>query len=161
MAVRPYHAGGRTVSEQVNGPVAPGDLFAFYGLLKKGAAGMPEHINLEAAGAFLGACRFRGSMYDVGYFPGVIDGPTLCFGVRYRIDDPSIMSALDDFEDVLADDIERSLYVRKRVDLLDSSGAPTGERAWIYWYNQPVDEHPHLPDGDWPLTAGRARQTTR
>ena len=35
-----------------NGPVSPGDLFVFYGLLKQGAAGMPAHIDLDAAGTF-------------------------------------------------------------------------------------------------------------
>ena len=98
----------------LNGPVSSGDLFVFYGLLKQGASGMPAHIDLDKAGVFLGPCRFRGALYDLGGFPGVIDGDGLCHGVRYRLDDAALIAPLDEFEDVLPDDLEASLYVRKR-----------------------------------------------
>ena len=143
----------------VNGAVSSGDLFVFYGLLKQGASGMPEHIDLEAAGEYRGPCRFRGALYDLGGFPGVVEGDGLCHGVRYRLNDASIVSALDEFEDVLPDDPDASLYLRKKVALLDDTGSSTGEQAWIYWYNQPIAAFPRLEDGNWPLDRGRARKT--
>lgn len=142
----------------VNTPVSPGDLFVFYGLLKEGASGMPAHIDLAAAGAFLGPCRFRARMVDLGGFPGVAPGDTLCHGVRYRLDDASLGPALDEFEDVIPGDLANSLYRRERVGLRDEAGAPTGEQAWIYWYNQSVDGRPEIASGDWPLDAGRPRK---
>lgn len=145
------------MTHEINGSVAAGDLFVFYGLLKKGASGMPDHIDLEAAGEFLGPCRFRAALYDVGFFPGAVQGSDLCHGVRYRIADVSIVPALDAFEDVVPDDPARSMYLRRRIELLDDDGRATDERAWIYWYNQSIDGRPYIDGGDWPLSAGRPR----
>ena len=142
-----------------NGPVSSGDLFVFYGLLKQGAVGMPAHIDLDQAGAFLGPCRFRGALYDLGGFPGAVDGDGLCHGVQYRLDDATLIEPLDEFEDVLPDDPDASLYSRKPIELQDDKGAQTGETAWIYWYNQPVAAFPRLADDTWPLDRGRARKT--
>lgn len=143
----------------LNGRVSSGDLFVFYGLLKQGATGMPAHIDLERAGTFLGPCWFRGALYDLGGFPGVVDGDGLCHGVRYRLDDATLIGTLDEFEDVLPDDPVGSLYLRRKVPLLDASGAETGETAWIYWYNQSTARFPRMADDNWPLERGRARKT--
>lgn len=137
--------------------VSPGDLFAFYGLLKQGAAGMPAHIDLEAAGDFKGPCRFRGEMYDLGGFPGVVAGDALCHGVTWRISDLSVLAPLDAFEDLVEDDPAASLYWRSRVPLCDADGSETGEIAHIYLYNQPISGFPRLETGNWPLGQGRTR----
>jgi gamma-glutamylcyclotransferase (GGCT)/AIG2-like uncharacterized protein YtfP len=137
--------------------VRSGDLFVFYGLLKQGAVGMPADLPLEASGRFLGPCRFRGRLLDLGGFPGVVAGDTLCHGVRYELVDASIIGAMDAFEDV-TDDPATSLYLRKRIPLLADDGAPTGEQAWIYWYNQPTAGFEDIADGNWPLGKGRTRK---
>jgi len=142
----------------LNGPVSPGDLFVFYGLLKQGAAGMPEDIDLETAGEFLGPCRFLGQMHDLGGFPGIVRGDTLCHGVRYRLNTASIASDLDAFEDVVPGDPQYSLYMRLKIPLLDDDAKMTGDQAWIYWYNQPVTGKPVIEDGNWPLDAGTTRK---
>lgn len=138
-------------------PVESGDLFVFYGLLKQGAAGMPADLPLESSGTFLEPCRFRGRLLDLGGFPGVVDGDTLCHGVQYRLADASLIEAIDAFEDVTGDPAT-SLYVRMRIPILADDGAPTGEQAWIYWYNQATDGFDVISDGNWPLDAGRARK---
>lgn len=147
----------KNTASSPNGPVAPGDLFVFYGLLKQGALGRPAHIDFEAAGRYLDPCRFRGHMVAVSGYPGVVEGDTLCRGLRYRIEDVSIVPALDRFESVIADDPPASEYVRVRIPLLDDEGAETGEVAWIYRYNRPIAGLAEVPDGDWPLSAGRQR----
>ncbi|MEH6489441.1 gamma-glutamylcyclotransferase family protein [Hyphomonas oceanitis] len=139
------------------GAVKKGDLFVFYGLLKQGAAGQPADLPLEVSGKFLGACRFRGRLLDLGGFPGVVEGEQLCHGVRYELNDVSIIGAMDEFEDV-TDDPATSLYTRQQIPLLDDHGAPTGEQAWIYWYNQPTEGFTDIPDGNWPLDRGRTRK---
>lgn len=142
----------------MTGPVVKtDDLFVFYGLLKQGAAGMPADLRLETSGRFLGPCRFRGRLLDLGGFPGVVAGEDLCHGVRYELEDVSIIGAMDAFEDV-TDDLATSLYVRKKIPLLDDQGAPTGEQAWIYWYNQSTEGFEHIADGNWPLGKGRTRK---
>jgi gamma-glutamylcyclotransferase (GGCT)/AIG2-like uncharacterized protein YtfP len=137
-------------------PAKSGDLFVFYGLLKQGAAGMPADLPLEQSGRFLGPCRFRGRLLDLGGFPGVIDGEDLCHGVRYELTNVSIIGAMDAFEG-LTDDPATSLYIRKRISLLGDDATPTGDAAWIYWYNQPAEGFEHIADGNWPLGKGRTR----
>lgn len=137
--------------------VKAGDLFIFYGLLKQGAAGAPDELGLDVAGEFLGPCRFRGTMLNLGGFPGVVAGDTLCHGVRWRVKDAGIIPAMDEFEDV-TDDPATSLYLRRLVPVLDDAGAETGEQAWIYIYNQKTDGFATLGDGDWPLDRGRSRK---
>ncbi|MFN7056899.1 gamma-glutamylcyclotransferase [Hyphomonas sp.] len=137
--------------------VRPGDLFAFYGLLKYGAAGGPEHIPLAEAGEWLTPCLFRGRMYDIGGFPGVVAGGGLCHGVLWRIRDTSVVEAMDEYEDV-TEDLETSLYVRRRIPLLDAGGSPTGAEGWIYIYNQATDGLPVIEDGNWSLERGRIRE---
>lgn len=137
--------------------VEAGDLFVFYGLLKQGAAGQPADLPLATAGAFGPPCRFRAHMVDLGGFPGVVDGDTLCRGVRWEIRDVSILPAMDAFED-MTDDPATSLYLRKRIALSDDAGKTTGEMAWIYWYNRPVGGFPPVADGNWPLDAGKSRK---
>lgn len=134
--------------------VSPGDLFAFYGLLRQGASGRPAHIDLEAAGRFEGPCRFRGAMYDLGRYPGIVAGDTLCRAEKWRITDVSVVAALDAFEDVDPADPARSLYQRQRIQILDEFGKPTGESGQVYVYNQTVEGARHIADGDWPLGAG-------
>jgi gamma-glutamylcyclotransferase (GGCT)/AIG2-like uncharacterized protein YtfP len=136
---------------------ASGDLFVFYGLLKLGASGAPAALDLAGAGDFGAPCRFRGRMLDLGGFPGVVAGETLCHGVRWRVRDAGIDSAMDAFEDV-TEDPATSLYLRVKVPLLDDAGAATGETAWIYWYNRSVDGLAPVQDGNWPLDAGKTRK---
>lgn len=143
----------------VNGSVTSGDYFAFYGLLKQGADGMPAHIDLEAAGAFLGPCRLIGDLHDLGGFPGLVRGDTLCHAVLYQIRDTSIVTDLDAFEDVLPDEPQRSLYQRIKSAVFDDAGKPTGDQAWIYCYNQCVTGKPLIEDGNWPLQGGRRPAT--
>ena len=139
-------------------PVSSGDEFIFYGLLKQGAAGAPAHLDFPRHGAFLGQCRFRGRMHDLGGFPGVWPGDVLCHGVRYRLDTATLAPEMDAFEDVKPDDPAGSLYRREKTGILDDSGRPTGGEAWIYIYNQPTDGYPVLEDGNWPLEKGRPRK---
>lgn len=134
-----------------------GDLFVFYGLLKLGAAGQPADLPLGAAGTFGAPCRFRGRMVDLGGFPGVVAGDDLCHGIRWKLRDISIVAPMDAFEDVTHDP-ETSLYIRKRIPLCDDAGNETGEKAWVYWYNQGVEGCAPVEGGNWPLDAGKTRK---
>ena len=129
--------------------ISAGELFAFYGSLKQGAGQAPDGIHLEACGTFLGACYFRADMYDLGAYPAVIPGDTLCHAERYRVHDPDIVPVLDAYEGMVEGD-ERSLYVRRKTPLRDDHGTLTGDTAWIYWYNHPVDAARRIDTGVWP-----------
>lgn len=120
--------------------------------------GMPQHIDLEAAGEFEGPCRFRGEMYDLGGYPGVVAGDTLCRGIIWRMQDVSILRDLDDFEDVAQGNPDASFYWREKWAVLDDSGSETGELAQIYVYVAELDGYSKIEDGDWPLDAGQYRK---
>lgn len=141
----------------INGPVKSGDHFVFYGLLKQGAAGTPDHIDLASAGEFLGPCRFRGRLVDLGGFPGAVTGQTLCTGQLYRLDDAALAGPLDEFEVVEPNNPADSLYQRRPVAVLDENGKPTGQTAWVYWYTKPLAGAPEVENGDWPMDKGRPR----
>ena len=137
-------------------PVSSGDRFIFYGLLKQGAAGAPAHLDFRRHGDFLGPCRFKGRMLDLGGFPGVVPGEDICHGMLYRLDHARLARQMDDFEDIRPGDPKGSLYRREKTDLIDDFGRPYG-KAWIYIYNQKTDGYPVLEDGNWPLEKGRPR----
>ena len=139
----------------INGPVSSGDLFFFYGLLKKGAAGMPAHIDLEAGGAFMAMAYTAGHLYNLGHYPGLVEGDGLVRGILYRLDDVSLEPLLDEFEDVDPENPRRSLYHRVRRDILDASGRSLGIEAWVYRFNRPAHVYKRIIDGNWPLDAGR------
>jgi gamma-glutamylcyclotransferase (GGCT)/AIG2-like uncharacterized protein YtfP len=132
-----------------NGPVSRGDLFVFYGMLKAHAAGHPEDLGLAGAGRYLGPCRIRGALYDLGAYPGLLPGEQLCHGELYQVDKPEIAEALDAFEDLVPDDPNGSLYLRCPVPVLDTSGAATGQTAWAYLYNRSAAGHTPIVDGCW------------
>ncbi len=134
--------------------VKPGDLFFFYGLLRKGAMGAPEHIDFEGCGVFLDDAFMRGDLFSLGGFPGIVDGDGLVTGVLYRLDDLAILPALDAFEDYFPEAPERSMYLRIVREVLSETGAGTGRNAWVYWYNRDITGCPKIETGLWPLTSG-------
>ena len=134
-----------------NGPVQSGDLFFFYGLLKQGAKGAPQHIDLDAGGEFLGPAKIEGELYDLGDYPGLTSGDGRVEGMLYRLDDVSLLPALDAFEGVVPRDPQASLYTRKQTPLISADRADIGQLVWVYWYNRSTEQAVHLPMGVWPL----------
>ena len=118
---------------------------------------MPAHIDLEAAGEFLDTVYVHGTLYNLGSYPGLVGGEQLVKGIRYRLDDVSVVPDLDAFEDINADDPINSLYCRVKRVLLDEHGQPTGEEAWVYWYNRSIAGRTAIESGDWPLKGSRSR----
>lgn len=130
--------------------VCSGDLFIFYGLLMKEAFRSSQVPGLDASGTVLGRGAFRGKMYDLGEYPGVIRGGGLCQGLIWKLLDTGIVSAIDAFEGYVAGSAH-SLYVRERTDLLDDEGGFTGHRAWIYIYNQTTAGYEEIGRGVWSI----------
>ena len=53
--------------------VRAGDAFAVYGLLRAGESGFAR-FGLEQAFAPLGPCLLTGKLYDLGAYPGLVEG---------------------------------------------------------------------------------------
>jgi gamma-glutamylcyclotransferase (GGCT)/AIG2-like uncharacterized protein YtfP len=82
-----------------------------------------------------------GSMYDLGWFPGVkLGGPGCNSSFRAEIIEVSDykLKSLDSYEGFRPDDLDGSLYLRVPY-----------EDGWVYVYNKDVEAKTFIPGGDW------------
>ena len=129
-------------------------LFA-YGTLQ------PGHAPKEIAGAvaelqLLGKGSVRGSLYDLGQYPGaVIDSSSAkrILGTVFRLPgDEKVLRELDNYEGFDPDAPDRSLFVRRLHPVRLASGRTL--RCWEYEYNRKTE-------GAKPLTGGRYQKALR
>ena len=123
--------------------VQTGDAFAVYGLLRAGESGFAR-FGLENAFAPLGPCTLRGQLYDLGAYPGLVDGAGSVVGELFEVRDASVMPKVDAFEDYWPEDPARSRYVRKKVRLIEPD-----RDAWVYIWVLGVETARLIPSGDW------------
>jgi gamma-glutamylcyclotransferase (GGCT)/AIG2-like uncharacterized protein YtfP len=124
-----------------------------YGSLR---AGQPSFARLGLGRRLkrLGPVRFRGRMYDLGDYPGVVlaPGAGLVCAELHRITDPGLLTELDAFELYRPNDPgpydpstgQGSLFVRETIRL-------GGVGAQVYLYNgvRGRSEPPIIASGDW------------
>lgn len=110
---------------------------AFYGSLRQGERAYIE-LRLEARLTYLGPCRIRGTLYDLGAYPGLREGPGTVVGELYGLPDPALLGELDFYELFDPESPHTSEFVRRRVRLITP-----GRDAWVYVHN---------PDGHSPQT---------
>jgi gamma-glutamylcyclotransferase (GGCT)/AIG2-like uncharacterized protein YtfP len=123
--------------------VQVGDALAVYGLLRSGETGF-ERFGLAGAFAPLGPCVIPGQLYDLGAYPGLIDGEGDVVGELFEVRDLGVMPALDAFEDYWPEQPDRSRYERVQVQL------KTPHRlAWVYVWRLGLDDARHIDSGDW------------
>jgi len=117
-------------------------LFVYGGLLK----GMTLSPFIEGS-EYLGPAFIRAEIYFLGQFPGIIPGNEIVFGELYEVDE-SMLPGLDKIEHFHPDDLERSSYVRKGLEV---TCLPNREKlkAEAYFYNRSVEGQEHIPHGDY------------
>jgi len=116
---------------------------AVYGLLRSGETGF-ERFGLAGAFAPLGPCIIPGRLYDLGAYPGLVEGPGEVIGELFEVRDPGVMPALDAFEDYWPDDPARSRYDRVEVRLMKPD-----RRAWVYRWTLDLAAARRIESGDW------------
>ena len=116
---------------------------ALYGSLMRGFDGR-RALELDRRLRFEGPCRLRGALYDLGAYPGLVEGPGEVLGELYAVLDPGVFAALDEFEGFDPGDSAGSLYVRVETGLIEPAG-----RAWTYIYNRSVEGRPRIDSGSW------------
>ncbi len=118
--------------------------------------------NLVARFAFVGSGVVRGSLYDLGEYPGAVpddSAATLIVGKVFRLPaDDTLLKALDDYEGYDPRSPSASLFMRTRCHVTLSDGRPL--ECWMYIYNRPTDGLPLIADGDY-LKAHDARKKGR
>jgi gamma-glutamylcyclotransferase (GGCT)/AIG2-like uncharacterized protein YtfP len=124
------------------------DLVFFYGTLMAGFD-RRVHAGIDGQLTFVGRGSIAAALFDLGPYPAAIPSPeSQVSGELYRISDvPPVLAALDEIEGFRDDDADRSLYVRREVDVTMAGGER--QRAWVYFYNAPLGQAPRIPSGDY------------
>jgi len=97
------------------------------------------HRLLGPGAKLLGAGSVRGTLLDLGDFPGLVDGAGRVVGEVYRLDAPELLALLDRAEGYNFD--------RRRATVTLATGRRA--RAWIYRYRGRRDRAVPIPDGDY------------
>jgi gamma-glutamylcyclotransferase (GGCT)/AIG2-like uncharacterized protein YtfP len=115
-----------------------------------------RRAGIDGKMTYRGRGHIAGALFDLGIYPAAVpssDGRI--WGEVYEFCDvETVLSALDDIEGYSDGDPDRSLYLRRRVDVTLESGGPV--QAWVYFYNAPLGAAPRIDSGDY-LAHIRAR----
>ena len=143
----------------------PANLIAVYGTLRSDVAPLIRDPELkqrakqarQRLGRRVGECRVRGSLVDLGDYPGlVLDRGATVRAELYELpfggagsqelrDFRSAIAAIDRFEGVDPDGVAAAEYVRRYVAL----ESPAGAAAWVYVLHKPARHTEPLDVGDW------------
>lgn len=122
-----------------------------YGSLRSGFRN-PAYSYLTQYFHLVGEAIVRGKFYDNGSYPVAVpeaEEDHFINGELYIINNPEEFSwaieQLDDYEGLNVLPGETALYRRETTETF-IDGKPS--LAWIYWYNQPVDNFEQIPTGD-------------
>jgi gamma-glutamylcyclotransferase (GGCT)/AIG2-like uncharacterized protein YtfP len=126
-------------------PVPSDSGFIFvYGALMRGCD-LHHHM---AGAAFVSLATARGRLYNVGAYPGMIEGDGEVRGELYRSDDEAVvLEVLDEVEGYDPLDSDASEYVRLKLDVRTDDGRAVS--AWLYLYDREVKGLPQISSGDW------------
>ena len=100
---------------------------------------------------FVGDATVKGLLYDLGPYPAAVptNEDANIIGELYEIKNKDeygyALAQLDDYEGVDPLEGEIKYYRREAVDVFIADHTI---KAWIYWYNQPVEGYPLIESGD-------------
>jgi gamma-glutamylcyclotransferase (GGCT)/AIG2-like uncharacterized protein YtfP len=133
----------------------PDEFLLLYGSLGSREP-MHAELGLDKALQYLGPRKIRGSLYDLGKYPGLVLGRGVVVAELYKIRDLSVLSRLDEFEEYDHIKPAQSLFRRTTLQLPRYRsrianklyGRPTID-AWIYVYNEPIDGKEKIAEPSW------------
>lgn len=113
-------------------------------------SGLRLHPCLENS-VLLGSGAVCAQLFDLGEYPGMISAPenevTTVLGEVYAVSEELLLK-LDEVEEVVPHNDAASLYVRRRIALVNpASGLP--DEVWCYLYNRSVQTCVRIPSGDY------------
>jgi gamma-glutamylcyclotransferase (GGCT)/AIG2-like uncharacterized protein YtfP len=121
-----------------------------YGTLRTGYRAHAR-LKLGAALVYVGRCALRGTLFDLGRYPGFVPGPGRVEGELYRIRDSALLARLDRFEGFDPGRPERSRYLRAAVSVFrPARGNGVRVPAWVYVFNGDTAGRRVVPGGAWP-----------
>jgi gamma-glutamylcyclotransferase (GGCT)/AIG2-like uncharacterized protein YtfP len=111
-------------------------LLFVYGTLMKKCSPNKYSIYLQNNAKYIGEYWAKGILYQIDYYPGLVDGNDKVFGELYHLVNPEVaFSVLDNYEGFNPLDIASSLFIRKDIQL-HSSLVNESFTAQTYFYNQ-------------------------
>ncbi len=119
------------------------DRIVFYGSLLRSNP-TQQQLGVAARLRFLGSCRVAGRLIDLGSYPGYLPGEGEVHGELYEPLDDRVLDVIDEFEEFDVGRMEQSLYLRRKLPLIEPDGA-----AWVYVYNRSVEGCPLIESGCW------------
>lgn len=88
---------------------------------------------------FEGPATVRGTLLNLGRYPGLVAGDGRVKGELYRLTSDELLPAVDHEEGYN--------FERRRTAVARADGRRT--RAWLYWYRGPREGAIPIPEGDW------------
>ena len=131
------------------------ELLFVYGTLASHAE-HAMHRQLAGNAENAGEGWFNGQLYRVGPYPGAIPSShpdDKVFGELYRLNDPQLLAALDDYEGCGPNDPPPTEFVRRQETIHMKDG--TRAQAWMYLFNRPVLDLPRIVSGRYSNPAER------
>ena len=122
-----------------------------YGSLRSGFK-HPAYEYISRHFTLIDHAKVKGKLYDLGSHPAAIpttDDDFYIVGELYQLKNEKefdwAFEQLDDYEGVHPENDEKSLYTRQKATV-DIGGEHAV--AWIYWYNDVIEDHPLIASGD-------------
>lgn len=111
-----------------------------YGTLRTDAPNRSQLVQL--LGNFIGAGTIKGTLYDLGHYPGVVgNSQQPVHGQVFEVSEESILR-FDRYEGC------PNLYTREWTEAILADGQKVN--VWYYAYNKPISGHAtHIPNGDY------------
>lgn len=124
-------------------------LFVYGTLMKKFTGHSP--INLEEHGQYICDGYLQGRLYEIDDYPGLVlssNPKEKVYGEIFLLKDfNASIEKLDEYEDFFPNDLEKSLYIRQIEEIKIEGG--TSQKAWVYIFNEDVDEENHIISGNY------------
>lgn len=85
-------------------------------------------------------------MYDIGNFPGIVPGEGAVSGELHKYKGKLVRGIMDSIEGYYADAPEKSLYLRREVEVETENGSQT---AFVYVFNKNISGRKKIASGQW------------
>ncbi len=120
-------------------------LFVYGTLLRRSPHPMARFLNERAT--YLGAAKIAGRLYNLGRFPGLVQGEPgdWVFGDLYDLGDEAArtLADLDRYEN--EESTPEALFERQLAEVIVADGAT--QSAWVWWFRGKVDPQQRIPSG--------------
>jgi len=121
-----------------------------YGTLRKDCDSAGRRL-LKHRARFMGYARLRGTLYDLGHYPGMVPRADANVWVRGEVyglaDDEPLLHELDRYEGCAPEDVRPHEFVRAKAQGYFECGTPM--QVWVYVYNRPIEGRSIITSGDW------------